>query len=663
VGKNKDILPRDWERIIKYTLAWFSANRNTILGLKAANIPENLAIDFDAINLSVRTSNCLRRQGLHKNPELLKSMTFRDLLKIPGMGDRSVLDFSVMLEDWAAELTSTEKESVNMEKAIGLLIETSNEPWASLISQEDPRFTNLFPPGRGSLSDIIEDVVSNSDDVGISKLVNNISRIKQRISDIDSMPLEQCLLDLLNSFPKLSEERSKVLSYRFGFQGKAPETLASVGDRIGVTRERVRQIEKRIYERLPKSPIYMPQLEKAISILEDMAPLSVDDSMQQLINEGLTNINFHPKSIIAPGKFCRIDMSLKVQSIRKQALVTAKTEEKVARRLLTLAIRIAGASGATDIEEVLDQAQIEKLDFEQERAIRLLKNSKEIVWLDDNWFWVPSIPTARNRLRNVTRRMLSVAAPIHIKKLRAGARRMARFRNSSNNRNIRIPPISIMRVLFESHPEFIIDEKGYVSSLEALDYQQELGEGERILVDIIRSTPTSLLDRHALRKESVKRGTNPNTFEMLLTYSPIIEHVDVNIWTLRGLVVDPTQVEAIRVANALKPTEKRVTSFGWTEEGHISIKVRVPEIPPPSFVFLAPAGVNRFVCAKEYNIINPQEVQDRSIKVLEAGNVLGSGEILRRLGADEGDVANFIFDYVNKTVAVDIDSEENMVND
>jgi len=477
------------------------------------------------------------------------------------------------------------------------------------------------------------------------------------------MPLEKCLFNLLNNIPKLSKERSKVLSYRFGFQGKAPETLAEVGVRIGVTRERIRQIEKKIIDRLPKSTIYMPQLEKAINLLEDVAPISVDDSMQRLINAGLTEVNFHPKSIIAAGKFCHIETSLKVQSIRKQVLVTAKTEEKVARRLFTLALRKAGASGATDIEEVLDQAQSEKLEFEQERAIRLLKNMKEIVWLNDNWFWVPSIPATRNRLRNVTRRMLSVAAPIHIKKLRSGARRMARFRNSSNNWDIRIPPISTMRVLFESHPEFVIDEKGYVSSTKALDYQQELGESESILVDIIRSTPTSLLDRKTLRKESIKRGINPNTFEMLLTYSPIIEHVELNIWTLRGLEVDPTQVEAIRDANSLKPTEKRVTSFEWTNEGHVSISVRVPETPPPSFVFLAPAGVNRFVSAKEYDVKSPREVQDRKIKILDAGNVIGSGAILRRLGADEGDVANFIFDYINKTVVIDIDSEENMVID
>ncbi|HWH15088.1 MAG TPA: sigma factor-like helix-turn-helix DNA-binding protein, partial [Miltoncostaeaceae bacterium] len=42
---------------------------------------------------------------------------------------------------------------------------------------------------------------------------------------------------------QLSERERKVLELRFGLRGEEPRTLEEVGQRFGVTRERIRQIE------------------------------------------------------------------------------------------------------------------------------------------------------------------------------------------------------------------------------------------------------------------------------------------------------------------------------------------------------------------------------------------------------------------------------------
>ena len=44
-------------------------------------------------------------------------------------------------------------------------------------------------------------------------------------------------------FCELNEQQQSVLSYRFGLLGDPPLTLQETGERIGVSRERVRQIE------------------------------------------------------------------------------------------------------------------------------------------------------------------------------------------------------------------------------------------------------------------------------------------------------------------------------------------------------------------------------------------------------------------------------------
>jgi RNA polymerase nonessential primary-like sigma factor len=49
---------------------------------------------------------------------------------------------------------------------------------------------------------------------------------------------------------ELNEKQREVVEYRFGLHGREAATLEEVGDRIGVTRERVRQIQLEALQRL-----------------------------------------------------------------------------------------------------------------------------------------------------------------------------------------------------------------------------------------------------------------------------------------------------------------------------------------------------------------------------------------------------------------------------
>ena len=49
---------------------------------------------------------------------------------------------------------------------------------------------------------------------------------------------------------ELNEKQREVVEYRFGLHGHEAATLEEVGDRIGVTRERVRQIQLEALQRL-----------------------------------------------------------------------------------------------------------------------------------------------------------------------------------------------------------------------------------------------------------------------------------------------------------------------------------------------------------------------------------------------------------------------------
>ena len=56
--------------------------------------------------------------------------------------------------------------------------------------------------------------------------------------------------ELFRVLDSLPERDRKVLELRFGLKGERPRTLEEVGERFGVTRERIRQVEAKTLNRL-----------------------------------------------------------------------------------------------------------------------------------------------------------------------------------------------------------------------------------------------------------------------------------------------------------------------------------------------------------------------------------------------------------------------------
>lgn len=70
-----------------------------------------------------------------------------------------------------------------------------------------------------------------------------------------SMQLENvsCYGQISCHFDQLSETEQKILALRFGLDDNEPQTLDTIGQQFGVTRERIRQIEVKALEKLRKS--------------------------------------------------------------------------------------------------------------------------------------------------------------------------------------------------------------------------------------------------------------------------------------------------------------------------------------------------------------------------------------------------------------------------
>ncbi len=74
---------------------------------------------------------------------------------------------------------------------------------------------------------------------------------KKGTEDVEKNLIEESLHKQLNSMLNILDEREKaIIEHRFGLNGEEPKTLTEVGDLLGISRERVRQIEQRALKKL-----------------------------------------------------------------------------------------------------------------------------------------------------------------------------------------------------------------------------------------------------------------------------------------------------------------------------------------------------------------------------------------------------------------------------
>ncbi len=119
--------------------------------------------------------------------------------------------------------------------------------------QEIAKLTQLDEKHIASLLNISRDMVSLETPVFADK---NNSQLGDFIEDTDYKSPEQEAMesslknDINVILATLSEKESEIIQFRFGLNGKNPMSLKEIGDIYNLTKERIRQIEKKALERL-----------------------------------------------------------------------------------------------------------------------------------------------------------------------------------------------------------------------------------------------------------------------------------------------------------------------------------------------------------------------------------------------------------------------------
>ncbi len=130
---------------------------------------------------------------------------------------------------------------------------------AEILDMDKNHVADLINISRDLIS--LESPVNQDKD---SSMVGDFIENSEYMSP-DEIIIEKSLQeDINNILQTLSEKESEILQYRFGLNGRRPMSLKEIGDKYMLTKERIRQIEKKALKRL-QHPIRSQYLKSYIT--------------------------------------------------------------------------------------------------------------------------------------------------------------------------------------------------------------------------------------------------------------------------------------------------------------------------------------------------------------------------------------------------------------
>ncbi len=405
-------------------------------------------------------------------------------------------------------------------------------PWSASVSWEDPRLGGL-------VREINRDARSPRDAAERTlercryrhweqrHLLGAIGALTRAVDRLQDQPLDLELEGIVDAVLDSPRSRAVVLA-RLGFGGRPPVTLEAAGRMVGLTREGVRQIEKRFHEAVTAAVeaggVWAPALERALRSIRATGLVSEARLQARLSRKGLIPEGFSAASVLAAAKV--LGKPLEVYAAR--GLISGRPVAVTPERIGEIATRLVSYWGLTTIEDVCVQvAEETSFEVSERHATLLLETHKNFSWLDrqDGWCWL--YPAGKNRLLNQVSKIMSVTPSLSVEDLQRGIARHHDMRDLSAPRHV-LARLCEDTGLYEHHDGRILAKPGHPH------WRQTLGEHEATIVEVLLDHGPIMTFEDLRRIVVQEKGVKPCTFTMHLGSSPPLIHHAHGVYGLRG---------------------------------------------------------------------------------------------------------------------------------
>lgn len=459
--------------------------------------------------------------------------------------------------------------------------------------------------------------------------------VEKRFSSVASKPtvLEEELYCFVRAVD--IERNAQILIKLWGWNGEAPRTLDSVGKEFALTRERVRQIEKRALQRLRKHRFEAPLLGAAISTLRSATP-DVEPALgAKLLECGVSRGAFRSESVQVAAEHLGIKWPFKFVGVGDKQVLSLVGEGEKYRKAISLLRRKTSERGCINVLSLASELQMEESKLPGLR--RVLDIVSKIEWLDDSREWLYSLESSRNRLFNLCSKVLGVTARVHLSELRRAV--------SKSRRLAMCPPQRILGAFVE---------RCGLGRVEASIVLANSGSGTAPAEDSAEGLMLRVLDEHGpvmdgevFAEKCIAAGMNATTFYLYRIISPVICALGKNVYCKVGSNVPPGTVEDIV---GQRRAVARVSDHGWTSTGRLWCGIELTRQVITSGGIRLPAFVADLVQGN-WQVVLPDESEYGTVMCRDLF-IWSFRKPFAILGAEPTDLAAFEFSLKSRQVLV-----------
>jgi hypothetical protein len=328
----------------------------------------------------------------------------------------------------------------------------------------------------------------------------------------------------------LKPEYKKVLSRRKGWDGDFGATLAEVGAASSLTRERVRQIEKKLSPIQPATGFSF--VNKALEIIRKAKPCAAEVAETALWLEFSGDLQIRIEGLISAAEIVGTSPGFDIERIGTERFVGSATEMD--------AIRVIERVARADVSHYgvgsLDRVRAEIPTIAPAIIGRHLRNSPHCLWdpIFPSGFY---LPTTRNSVLSRLRRLLSVISPVSADVARTQILRDQRMEGSE------FSPAMLSRIAQDQPWCRVIGEE--ISKGDGFEADSEDSNEAKIVALLRQHGP--VMDSRVLQSMALNVGISDAHLTIVLGNSPLIVRHDRALY---GLVGSEPRMEAARAVPA-----------------------------------------------------------------------------------------------------------------
>lgn len=526
------------------------------------------------------------------------------------------------------------------------------------INAQDPRF-GTFVRALSSRAQTLEDIIDDANiirsNLDPEEIVAILDDLRSALDVAKRLSLTSEILAICNRESKVTQE---AVLYRLGLLSEEPMTLRAAADLVGVTHERIRQIQVK-REKLLQSKPYMPVYASAWAALNHAVmsgARKMSDIDTELHDRGALQERDFVAQIVRLAQLrgeqrCQIERQLGHNIIgfaphleRLQAAGAFVTD------FIEAQTKKHGACPRTALVDALVQHSY-TAEAEDERLDLVLQAIPDLVTIQAGGHVWLRLRSRAYTVALMARKVLSVAPRIRASDLRRGIQRHHRVKT--------VPPSTVLaRIVAAELADWnvTIDDE-WVTANKPMSPEDTLPWLDLMFYEAL-SANGGVMARNDLFTEMKARGMNISSFGITLGYSPIIESYGRGVYGLRGAPVSPGQVEAL-AAFYQRTRREAERDFGHLGDGRVWLTRELGDYEIDYRTIHLPSAIRDYVPDGEYTVTMDGVDTPYAVSV-SVNQIRFKRNTLEGAGAETGDYVLLVFHRKNMTVEVAI-GDENVV--